>query len=89
MRVTVNQNVLFHQYGEEAVLLNLDTESYFSLNETAIRMWELVTTHSFDEAAAIMAEEYDAPVEIIRDDMRALVDSLQRANLVTVNEQAA
>ncbi len=86
MRISPNTNVLFHQYGEEAVLLNLDTESYFSLNESAIRMWELLSAHSLEEASAAMAQEYDAPVEVITADMQAFVQALQQANLITVSD---
>lgn len=86
MRISPNTNVLFHQYGEEAVLLNLDTESYFSLNESAIRMWELLSAHSMEEATAAMAEEYDAPLEVITADMQAFVQALQQANLITVSD---
>jgi hypothetical protein len=86
MRISPNTNVLFHQYGEEAVLLNLDTESYFSLNESAIRMWELLSAHSLEEASAAMAQEYDAPIEVIAADMQAFVQALQQANLITVSD---
>ncbi|GEM_PF-1858242 len=89
MRIVPNSNVLFHRYGEEAVLLNLDTESYFSLNDTAIRMWELLSAHTLDDACAALAEEYDAPLDMIREDVLALVASLQGAQLITVNEGAA
>jgi hypothetical protein len=86
MHISPNTNVLFHQYGEEAVLLNLDTESYFSLNESAIRMWELLSAHSLEEASEAMAKEYDAPVEVISADMQAFVQALQQANLISVSD---
>lgn len=85
MRIVPNSNVLFHHYGEEAVLLNLDTENYFSLNDTAIRMWELLSAHPFDEACAAFAAEYDAPLEVIQADMGEFVQALQASNLVTIS----
>ena len=43
MSLVPNEDVLFHSFGGEAVLLDQKAETYYRLNETALRMWELVT----------------------------------------------
>ncbi|MBK8022509.1 MAG: PqqD family protein [Chloroflexi bacterium] len=84
MRVQPRSNLLFHRYGDEAVILNMDTESYFTLNETAIRMWELLGENTVEQACVQMAEEYDAPLDVIQVDVQAFIQSLKDGKLVDI-----
>lgn len=80
-------NVIVKRVGDEAVILNLDTETYYSLNTTGIRMWEVATTTAtLDEAARILSNEYKLPVETIAADLDELIQKLQTARLVEVDE---
>ncbi len=82
-------NILFHHYGEEAVILNLNTERYFSLNEIAIRMWDVLsTTESFESACALIADEYEAPLDVIQADVTVFIKSLQEAGIVEHSQSA-
>jgi len=42
-RVIVPEHVLVRVLDKESVLLNIETERYFGLDETGTRMWQLVT----------------------------------------------
>lgn len=85
-QVTLSSNVLFHHYGNEGILLNLDTETYFTLNETGIRMWEILSsTSSVEDAAAQLANEYDAPLDVIRADLDEFIQTLRKAQLIEEN----
>jgi hypothetical protein len=42
-RVEVPKDVLVRFVEKETVLLNLETECYYGLDETGTRMWQLVT----------------------------------------------
>src|SRR5208282_5931947 len=50
-RANVPAHVLVRFLDRECVLLNLDTERYFGLDETGTRMWQLITTASNMDAA--------------------------------------
>ena len=43
-RVRVAPDVLFRLAGEEAVLLNLNTERYLGLNLVGTRMWSVLSS---------------------------------------------
>jgi hypothetical protein len=44
----------------EAVLLHLGTKMYYTLNETGIRIWQLLSEgHSISEASKTIHKEYD------------------------------
>ena len=57
--------VLVRLLDQESVLLNLETEQYFGLDETGTRMWQLVTTSpNIDAAYQELLTEYDVQPEL-------------------------
>ena len=76
-------DVLFQEVGDETVLLDLASESYFGLNEVGARIWQLIgdgaTLQSVFDA---LVQEFDAEPERIHADLLALVDELARAGLI-------
>jgi len=52
--------VLTELDDNEAVLLHLETKMYYTLNETGIRIWQLLSEgHSVGEACEIIHNDYD------------------------------
>lgn len=85
-RVTVPSHVLFRVLDKESVLLNVQTERYFGLDETGTRMWQLVTAAPSVEAACQqLLDEYDAKPEALRQDLVELVTRLVDNGLLQVN----
>ena len=70
----------------EAVILNLDSECYFGLDEVGTRMWAALTT-STDVGAAVEAllAEFEVEPDELRRDLAEFVDSLAQAGLVRVS----
>ncbi len=67
----------------DAALLDLRSQRYFTLNEVGRRIWVLLsrgTEHAV--IVELLAEEYDAPFEVIASDTSAIVDALVKARLV-------
>lgn len=80
-------SLLFQPVGERAALLNLDTETYYELDEIGTAMWEaLSSAPTIGDAAALLSERFDAPVERISADLVALVAELRAEQLLTVIE---
>ena len=50
-RVVVPDTVLFREFDDEAVVLNLDTESYLGLDAVGTRMWTVLTHQPSIQAA--------------------------------------
>jgi hypothetical protein len=64
-----NPDVVLTQIDEQdSVLLSLDTQQYYSLNETGSRIWELISVSLDPEAIALeVAKEWDtSPKEALR-----------------------
>ena len=72
---------------DEMVLLNLDTETYFGLDEVGARMLEaLRSAPSVDAAVAELTEEYDVEEATLRQDVMALLERLVENGLVELQE---
>jgi len=82
-RAFATPRVLFKDLGDEAVLLDLDTETYFGLNAVGTRFWKLVTTApTIRDALEVMLGEFDVPPNELERDIRELLDELVRRGLV-------
>ena len=83
-RVVISDDVLFQEVGGETVLLDLSSESYFGLDETATRIWQLIQTGgTLREVLETMVREFDVtPGQMERDLMHHL-DELEAAGLVS------
>ena len=81
-RVVPKSDVIFRALGAEAVVLNLDSGTYFGLNSVGTRIWLLLEQHDLASTCEQLEAEYDAPRERIQSDVLALVDSLEGKGLV-------
>jgi hypothetical protein len=69
--------------SDGAVLLNLQTKRYFSLNETGTRIWEMVQQTADEEAiVAAMLREYEVEEPMARAEIRRILDELIEAQLI-------
>lgn len=57
----------------EAVIINLETTHYYSLNESGTFVWNLLAErpHDLDELAGALARHYEQPVDSVRGDLEA------------------
>jgi len=81
-RVVPKPDVIFRALGAEAVVLNLQSGTYFGLNSVGTRIWLLLEHHDLARTCEQLEAEYDAPRERIKSDVLALVDSLEGKGLV-------
>ena len=78
--------VLFQKLGEEGILLHLDSEEYYELNEVGTRIWELIIEQKdTDGLISGILDEYQTTREDVAEDVQQLLLELSTLNLV-VNE---
>lgn len=78
--------MLYRELDGEAVILNLETETYYGLNETATRMWALLSEGPRIEAViSQLHSEFDVNREELERDVLDLVEQLHRRSLVDVH----
>jgi hypothetical protein len=83
MRYRAIAEALVATLADGAVLLNLQTKRYFSLNETGTRIWEMVQQMVDEEAVvAALVSEYDVDEPTARAEVRRILDELIDAQLI-------
>ena len=76
-------NVLFQELEGEMVLLNLETERYYGLDDVGTRFWQLLTEHGdIEHVLTQMIAEFDVDEATIRADVEKLVSELSTAGLL-------
>jgi Coenzyme PQQ synthesis protein D (PqqD). len=86
-RITVPEDVLISRLEDESVLLNLDNERYYGLDDVGTRMFSALTSSaSVQSAWEKLTDEYDVDGEVLRQDLVALIDKLLEQGLVEVSQ---
>jgi hypothetical protein len=84
-RIRVPDDVLISRLQEESVILNLDSERYFGLDDVGTHMLSVLSTSESIEAAyESLLDEYDVDGQVLRQDLLTLVESLLQKGIVEV-----
>jgi hypothetical protein len=84
-RIRVPKDVLISRLQEESVLLNLDNESYYGLDDVGTRMLSVLNSSDSVQSAWLqLVDEYDVDREVLRNDLVSLVERLLEQGLVEV-----
>lgn len=86
-RVRVPDDVLISNLQQESVILNLDSERYYGLDDVGTRFLSILTnSESIEAAYEKLAGEYDVDKQALRQDLLALVEDLvNQGILIRVN----
>jgi hypothetical protein len=86
-RVEVPKDVLVRFVAKETVLLNLDTEIYYGLDDIGTRIWQVVTAAaSIEKAYEELLSEFDVEPDLLRRHLSKLVDRLADLGLLRVRD---
>ncbi len=81
--VTPHPDVQCSVLDGEAVLLNLETGAYFTLNRAGTVTWELFDgARTLDQIHSAICERFEVGEEISRQDLLSLVDHLSQEGLI-------
>jgi hypothetical protein len=78
------------EIGGEAVILNLQSGTYYGLDEVGKRIWDLIQTpRSVKEVQENLLAEYDVESDQCEKDLIALLQSLADENLIEIERENA
>ncbi len=87
MKISVPEDILIQDLGGELVLLNLQSEHYFGLDNVGTSMWHAVTkTGSLEAACQQLLTEYETEPQQLQQDLRELVEQLVTHGLLQIVE---
>lgn len=85
-RVKIPDDVLISKLQEESVILNLDSERYYGLDDVGTRFLSVLTTSESIEAAyETLVKEYDVDGELLRNDLAELVEKLAAQGIIQIS----
>ena len=84
-KIIFSPDVIFQALDGEAVLLDIASEEYFSLNEVGMRMWQLLSENSnTEEAIQQLLLEYEVDETTLHQDMAQWIDELVELGLANI-----
>ena len=82
-RYCIRPGVVFEMVDSEAVLLNLESSTYYKLNPLGARIWQLLLNEpTAEQVAEQVQREYQVGDDELRRDLSALLAELEEARLV-------
>ena len=82
-RFSISDEVLSQEVNGETVLLDLEGESYFGLNEVGTRIWQLLQSKpTVAETLNTLSDEYDVSRDQLESDVGELLAKLADAGLI-------
>lgn len=79
---TASKDAIFRDLDGEAVILDLQSGTYFGLNAVGAHIWHLIERHGHLQAVFDdLCREYDAAPAALEQDLIALVSRLEEARL--------
>ena len=77
-QMIVTESVLYQDIHGEAVLLSLEQEAYFGLDEVSHHMWKVLrASATLEEAYQSLLAEYEVDAETLRRDLGAFLKQLE------------
>ncbi|OGR60171.1 MAG: hypothetical protein A2X36_12105 [Elusimicrobia bacterium GWA2_69_24] len=78
-----SEHVAWRKVAGEAVILDVDTAVYYSLNGVGLRIWELLGERKPEaEILDAITSEYDAPRQRIAEDLERLLRRLKKEGII-------
>jgi hypothetical protein len=84
-RLIIPDFVLIRDAGEEAILLNLNSGQYYSLDPIGKHMLQVLKEEaSMEQGILGLIEEYDVDPVVLRSDLQELVQNLLDQGLIEI-----
>ncbi|WP_143310063.1 PqqD family protein [Chitinophaga vietnamensis] len=85
-KIKISENSIVREMGAGFVILNLNTERFYELNEVGKRFWELLSDdQEYASALHILQDEYEVSIERLQEDIPRLIESLKNAELIVID----
>jgi hypothetical protein len=85
-KITLSKNVFAQEIDEETIILDSETQEYFSLNEIGKVIWSLLERNKqLEEIKAEMLDMYEVPADQIEKDLLNFIQALGAKRLISID----
>ena len=86
-RITFADTVFAQEVDGEMVLLDMNSENYFGLDEVGTAIWQAMQEkENLKEVLEVLLEQYEVEEDVLKNDLMAFVEKLKESGLVKVEE---
>lgn len=86
--ISLSPDVISQEVSGETVLLDLESENYFGLDEVGTRIWQLIKeTNDLQAIYSTLLEEYDVSEDRLQQDLDTLLAEITGLGLVTLEQR--
>lgn len=86
--ISLSPDVISQEVSGETVLLDLESENYFGLDEVGTRIWQLIKeTNDLQAIYRTLLEEYDVSEDRLQQDLDTLFAEITGLGLVTLEQR--
>ena len=87
-KIIISEEALSQEVNGETVILDLNSESYFGLDEVGTRIWQLLQENGdVQKTFDVMLQEFDVDAERLETDMHELLKMLDKHGLITIQNK--
>ena len=85
-KVTFADTVFAQEVDGEMVLLDMNSENYFGLDEVGTAIWqEIQNNGDLNEVFKVLLEQYEVQEDVLKNDLMAFVERLEESGLIKVD----
>lgn len=82
-KITFAETVFAQEVDGEMVLLDMESENYFGLDEVGTAIWQAMQEkETLKEVFEVLLEQYEVEEEMLEEDLKAFVKKLQESGLI-------
>ena len=83
MHYQPDRDVIYQKLGDDILLLHLRTNRFYELNNTAARIWELITAGSdLEHTVGQLASEFNVEPDVLMPAVESALSSMTKENLL-------
>ncbi len=87
-KITFSETVFAQEVDGEMVLLDMESENYFGLDEVGTAIWQAMQEkETLQEVLEVLLELYDVEAEVLERDLSDFVGKLLESGLIEVKER--
>jgi len=86
-KVTFADTVFAQEVDDEMVLLDMNSENYFGLDEVGTAIWQAMQENELlTDVFAVLLAQYEVKEEVLKKDLLTFVEKLQESGLIKVEK---
>ena len=85
--IVFSETIFAQLVDDELVLLDMDSEKYFGLNEVGTSIWQAMQENKkLQNVYEVLLEEYAVAPEVLKEELMLFVGSMSDAGLITLED---